>query len=226
METAEGVEGGILLVTRILPSWLSYLVLSGLFLEAWLRPAWIGWDGIITLRHLVLFEVLGVAGLAYLLVGRNEFLGWIHVLPAAGVLGLGLWYGVGPLVAVILPLHLLIRAATLWRDQQRSKEVFAALALSLAIMLLLRLAVGLLPFPAFGWTRADTPTTLWWNVITWHGWMRVPHALPAWSCLYFLAMSLVQIFDVRLTRWATMVDFVEEVDSWFEGPPKNQEPRS
>lgn len=209
MESAGDVEGAILVLASFLPSWLSYLLLSLLFLSVWLAPSWIGWDRASTLKYLVFLEIAGVAGLAYLLSGRDEYLGWLHVLPSGAILCVILWIYTSPLVAVVLPVHLLIRSATLWRNQRKTHEVVTALGLSLVLMGFVWLAVGLLPLPHLGWSTSATPGALWWNVLTWRGWKRIPQALPAWGFLYFFVMSLIERFDVR---WPGLLHFVEWLD--------------
>lgn len=210
MDSPEDIGAALLFLTRFLPVWLSYLLLSGLFLSAWLDPSWIGWGGMPALKYLVVLEVLGVAALAYLLSARDEFLGWIHIVPATGVLCIILWHLTSSLVALILPIHLLIRSVTLWRDRRKTHEVFAELGLSLAVMGVAWLAVGLVPFPHFGWSPSATPRALWWHVITWGGWKWIPQALPTWGWLYFLATSLMHFFNVR---WPGMTELVERWDS-------------
>jgi len=205
-----GAEGGLLVVTRFLPGWLSYLVLSLIFFAAWIDPSWVGWEGAAALKYLAFLEIIAASTLAYLLIARDEFLGWLHIVPSVALLALLLWLFVSPLVAIVLPLHLLIRTGSLWRNRQSTHEVYTALVFSLAVMAVVWLLVGLVPHPHLGWTPAETPSALWWTVLTWGGWKQVPDALPVWGAVYFLSVSVIQFLDVR---WPGMVTVVEWLDS-------------
>jgi hypothetical protein len=182
-----------LIVARVLPSWLSSLVLAGLFAWIWLAPESFGWESMSGLQAVVYIEIITVYAVLFMLAGRDEPLAWLSVLPVALLVGVALLLRASTFVAVVVPLHLVMRVAGTWSDARTSQAVFRGFVLSVILMAVSWLIVGLWPLPELGWTSSSTPQRLWWEVPAWSGAKRIPFGLPAWAFLYFLFSALTEI---------------------------------
>ena len=179
-----------LVITGVLPGWLSSFALSWVFLSVWLAPGWFGWQGMDELRFIVFIEVATVYGMLLIFAGREERLAWLPVVPVAVLLGLYVGSRVNPLLGFALSAHIVARVAGVWSDLQTARAILNEFVLSIIFLGLAWFAVGLLPLPAFAWTEEAVPFDLWWEVVTWRGGTSpAPFVLPAWGFLYFAMIA-------------------------------------
>lgn len=183
----------LLAAIRFLPGWSSSLALALLFLCIWISPEWLGWESLTGFETAIFVEIAGVYVSLFMLAAYHPPLGWVSILPLAVLLGLALYLAVDVLLAIVLPIHLIIRVSGIRSDIRTEEEVFRALLVSVGLMACCWIAVGLLPLPQLGWTIPETPYHLWWEAPAWTGSKRVPYGLPAWGFLYFLLTAVIDV---------------------------------
>lgn len=183
----------------VFPRWLPSILLSGFFLLFWIAPETVGWRHAGQLEWLVLMEVTGAVLVGYFLSARDEPFGWLFVLPALLTTGLLLWIFVGPLPAIVVPSYLMIRAVSVWRgEEEKEYDLPASIYHAFSLMALAWLAACYLPLPSFGWTLANIPAGMAWEV-PWSPRPRVvPYAVPAWGFIYFAMLALAELFEFSL----------------------------
>jgi hypothetical protein len=184
-----------LLAARVLPGWLSTLVLAVLFLAVWRSPEWFGWESMGQLQAVVFVEVIAVHGFLFMVTGRDHPNEWSTAIYVALLVAIVLFSTIGPIAAIVITLLLVTRVVATLSDDATTAAVTKSLVGSIGLMILSWLIVGFVPLPALGWTEVKTPSRLWWSVPDFSGGRRVSFGLPAWAFLYFFLTTLIEVWN-------------------------------
>jgi len=186
----------LLLFTRLFPLWLSYLLLAFLFFLVWFDPTPIGWEGALQLRAFVFVEIVTVLLVSWIVSGVDGP-GGIY-WAGATLMCVGVWLAttgyVGRYAAAFLVAHLFAHVAAVGAEERTLSQEQAWTSVSVVMLGGAWALAGLLPLPEMGWTVAETPVELWWEMPRWGGSQRIPQGLPSWAVLYFAGSSVVSLW--------------------------------